>query len=529
MKKIALVIATLVFTLFSSAVFAQINPIISFVSNRSGTYEFYTMNPDGSNVQKISTGTGGQVEPKFSKDGTKIVTTKTISGQKDIFIMNADGTDYKQLTNNSLIKDTPVLSPDNSKIAFGAGTSGGNREIYVINADGSNLVKLTSNALYACQEPQWSPDGTKLLYSRIPHPSGTDPAYKIYIMYSDGSDQRPVTNNTMHQGQPNWSPDGTKIVFGSDFDGNYEIYKMNADGTNFVRLTNNLSEDWNPAFSPDGTQISFVSKRDGNYEVYVMNADGTNQHNVTNNSAFESFNFWTVNNLPNTGGTPDVKMVSIPGGTFSMGQAFTPEPSFNISLPVHNVTLSAFEMSVYEITQGQYKSVIGSNPSTFTGDDNRPVEHVSWWDAIKFCNVLSTKAGLQSCYNVNSGICDFSKNGFRLPTEAEWEYACRAGSKTTYSLGDAESDMARSGWYYYNSSNKTHPVGQRRLTHGDCMTCTEMCGSGAMTGTQTTLQATRPTRQVCKVALIVCSAVAVGATMPSSAGQLSAATSRRVP
>ncbi|MHB9030242.1 MAG: formylglycine-generating enzyme family protein, partial [Candidatus Latescibacterota bacterium] len=105
------------------------------------------------------------------------------------------------------------------------------------------------------------------------------------------------------------------------------------------------------------------------------------------------------------------------------------------------------------------KSVTGNNPSYSTGDDNLPVERVSWWDAIKFCNGLSRSEGLLECYNESTGACDFAKNGFRLPTDAEWEYACRAGSTTMYNLGNAESDLARAGWYISNSEHRTHAVG----------------------------------------------------------------------
>ena len=148
-----------------------------------------------------------------------------------------------------------------------------------------------------------------------------------------------------------------------------------------------------------------------------------------------------------------ITFVSIPGGSFSMGQS-------GIAEPVHNGIISAFEMSATEITQGQYQAVIGTNPSYFTGDDNLPVEKVSWWDAIKFCNALSAKERLEQCYNENTGACDFTKKGFRLTTEAEWEYACRAGTTTTYYTGDTESDLGRAGWYG-NSSSKTNPVGQK--------------------------------------------------------------------
>jgi formylglycine-generating enzyme required for sulfatase activity len=154
-----------------------------------------------------------------------------------------------------------------------------------------------------------------------------------------------------------------------------------------------------------------------------------------------------------------MKFVSIPVGSFQMGSTNGDADE----RPVHLVSLSGFDMSAYEITQGSYKEVMRTNPSKNTGDDNLPVENVSWWDAIKFCNALSVKAGLQRCYNENTGDCDFSKNGFRLPTEAEWEYACRAGTTTKYYTGDEESDLEQAGWYRNNKNKKseTHPVGKK--------------------------------------------------------------------
>lgn len=162
--------------------------------------------------------------------------------------------------------------------------------------------------------------------------------------------------------------------------------------------------------------------------------------------------------LPDEGGGIEIiqgiTFISLAGGSFQMGQV-------GVSEPVHTVTLSAFEMSETEVPQAQYKAVAGTNPSNFTGNDTLPVETVTWWDAIKYCNQLSTKAGLNKCYNETTGTCDFSKNGFRLPTEAEWEYACRAGTVTAFNTGDTENDLARAGWYSPNSSSKTHPVKQK--------------------------------------------------------------------
>lgn len=156
-----------------------------------------------------------------------------------------------------------------------------------------------------------------------------------------------------------------------------------------------------------------------------------------------------------------ITLASIPGGTFQMGS----DSGYSDEKPVHTVTVSGFDMSIYEITQEQYQSVMGTNPSSSYGvGDTYPVYYVSWWDAIKFCNALSANKGLDKCYNESTGACDFTKNGYRLPTEAEWEYACRAGTTTAYYTGDSEIDLARAGWYWANwgqANNKAHVVGEK--------------------------------------------------------------------
>ena len=111
-------------------------------------------------------------------------------------------------------------------------------------------------------------------------------------------------------------------------------------------------------------------------------------------------------------------MISIPGGKFMMG---SPEgEGSNDEKPQHEVTVQAFYMGKYPITQAQYQEVMGNNPSHFKGDDQRPVEKVSWDDAVEFCKKLSKQTGKE----------------YRLPTEAEWEYACRAGTATAYYFGE---------------------------------------------------------------------------------------------
>jgi formylglycine-generating enzyme required for sulfatase activity len=121
-----------------------------------------------------------------------------------------------------------------------------------------------------------------------------------------------------------------------------------------------------------------------------------------------------------------------------------------------------FYLGTTEVTQGQYRAVTGVNPSKFRGSDDLPVENVSWTDAIVFCNKLSAKEGLKPYYKPGASGVPSGGDGYRLPTEAEWEYACRAGSTTSYSFGDDAARLAEYAWFDGNSDGKTHPVGQKR-------------------------------------------------------------------
>ena len=152
-------------------------------------------------------------------------------------------------------------------------------------------------------------------------------------------------------------------------------------------------------------------------------------------------------------------MVFVEGGTFEMGS----NDGDDDEKPEHSVTVSDFYIGKYEVTQGEYEAVMGKNPAGEYGTgDSYPVYYVSWYDAVEFCNKLSDKEGLNRCYS-GSGEnikCDFNVNGYRLPTEAEWEYAACGGNKSNGYKYSGSNDLKQVAWYSDNSGNKTHSVGE---------------------------------------------------------------------
>jgi len=165
-----------------------------------------------------------------------------------------------------------------------------------------------------------------------------------------------------------------------------------------------------------------------------------------------------------TAGKPDVvitktgiEMVAIPAGWFVMGN----DKGAADEKPTHKVWISAFWMDRYEVVQEQFRIYQLPDPSHFKNPKN-PLEQINWTDAALYCNDRSLAEGLEPCYDEETWQCNFSANGYRLPTEAEWEYACRAGTTSKFSFGNDAKQLKSYAWFTENSSGKTHPVGQKK-------------------------------------------------------------------
>ncbi len=202
---------------------------------------------------------------------------------------------------------------------------------------------------------------------------------------------------------------------------------------------------------------------------------------------------------PNGNAYDSAQLALIPAGTFRIGNLTFHPSGDSDEVPVHDVTLTRpFLIGRTEVTQAQYETVMGANPSRFSGGD-RPVDMVTWYDAVAFCNAFSIREGLTPCYtgSGNDIVCDFSANGYRLPTEAEWEYACRGGAETDFYTGNMtqpeavplDPSMVQAGWYEGNAGDSTHQVGQKKPNafglydmHGNvCEWCWDRYGDYAST------------------------------------------------
>jgi len=264
-------------------------PDLAFVSTRDGDYAIYLMSGDGKGERRLTdhdadasspAGLFFQIDPAWSPDGTKIAFSSRRSGSYDVYVMNADGTGTRRLTSTRADDLHPTWSPDGQQVAFAR--SG---DIVVVGADGSGARSILASGAEE-SEPAWSPDGKWIAYVR--HLPGA-PVREVWLVRPDGSEDRQLTRQGAVVYTPAWSPDSARIVFTSNRAGEvFELYTIGADGKRLRSVAPPAGDMFEPSWSPDGSKIAY--SEDG--AIFTVELGGGNVEQFTSTENNDSSPAW---------------------------------------------------------------------------------------------------------------------------------------------------------------------------------------------------------------------------------------------
>jgi len=226
---------------------------IAFASDRSGTFEIYSMDPDGSNVSPLTNNTAMDRFPSWEPNGDRMVYASDQSGNFEIMRMYASGSNPGQLTNNSCLDTEPAWSPDGARIVFVSNCAGGSDlEIFVMDANGGGITQLTTRPTKDDFHPTWSPDGTRIAFESVPTGGSAHVNTEILIMDANGSNLQPISTAVPPTGDlihPAWSSDGNFIAVGmTDSSGDYNIYTVNLTNGGLRIVVDQPATQWSPAW-----------------------------------------------------------------------------------------------------------------------------------------------------------------------------------------------------------------------------------------------------------------------------------------
>ncbi|MEO9801792.1 MAG: hypothetical protein ABJF04_01035 [Reichenbachiella sp.] len=243
---------------------------ILFESNRSGDWDLYVMNTDGTMVRQITRDSSEDRRPSWHPNGDEILFESNRSGKFQLYTANLFNDKVKAIQ-IPVAKTEPIFahySPDGFSIAYSEKFQGDSSRLVIIDLLGKVKVELADYGFRSFY-PRWSPDSKKILFfSR--HETGNQDD-EIYTINIDGTGKKRLTNWPKHNFCPSWSPNGMQIAYAQSMEGSRpEIHIMQADGSNAKRITFNDDGDTLPNWSPDGTKLLVTAYRNGNYEIVEM-------------------------------------------------------------------------------------------------------------------------------------------------------------------------------------------------------------------------------------------------------------------
>lgn len=266
------------------------NGHIVFVSDADGNPEIYSVNTDGTNIERLTNKSADDISPKWSPDGTKIAFVSTRDGNPEIYVMNANGAGVTRITDDPFDDLDPAWSPDGKEIAFSSNQNG-NYEIFIHNFENDTNKQMTDNSSED-RRPNWAATGKSILYQSNQY--GVVAFYALQIATKEslrvGTRFPPSTNS-----HPVFSSKAQKILYETGFSKDHiGIMMYDIESNTSIQIVDKNGTNLWPVWSPDDTQVAFTSISNGQADIYIISLDGKSIYRLTNNEAIESELDWTL-------------------------------------------------------------------------------------------------------------------------------------------------------------------------------------------------------------------------------------------